>query len=279
MGFLDKLFGRKSQPDSVYTQNNNYNNTYNNMQNNYQPVPQVQPNQISSLNLNKEQSLKQLNLRKESIQSLCLEKRELNGLIARVCMVMDFSGSMDWLYCNGKVQEVIERLLPVAMQFDDNGVMEAWIFSNDCWRIKDISLSNYYNYIKNERLEEKYHMGGTSYAPVIQDVCRKYIDEEPADIPTLVLFITDGDNSDKDATTRIITKASHYPIFWQFVGIGSSQFRYLETLDEMEGRFIDNANFFSVNDLTNMNDTDLYNKLLGEYPDWIVKARNKGLLR
>lgn len=275
MGFLDKLFGKKSQPD--YSYNNSYNN--NQYNNTYQPTSQPSNmGGLSSLDLNKEQSLKQLNLRKESIQSLCLEKKELNGLIARVCMVMDFSGSMDWLYENGKVQEVIERLLPVAMQFDDNGVMEAWIFSNGYNRITDISLANYYNYIRNERLMDKYSMGGTSYAPVMEDVCRKYIDEEPADIPTLVLFITDGDNSDKDTTTRVITRASHYPIFWQFVGIGNSSFRYLEKLDEMEGRFIDNANFFSVNDLTNMSDNDLYNKLLGEYPDWITKAKHAGIL-
>ncbi len=274
MGFLDKLFGKKSQPD--------YNNQQNYNTNTYQPTFNQAPNSssgISSLNLNKEQSLKQLNLRKESIQSLCLEKKELNGLIARVCMVMDFSGSMDWLYDNGRVQEVIERLLPVAMQFDDNGVMEAWIFSNDYHRIKDISLENYYDYIRNERLVQKYDMGGTYYAPVIEDVCRKYINEEPADIPTLVLFITDGDNSDKDRTTSAITQASYYPIFWQFVGIGNSSFRYLEKLDEMEGRFIDNANFFSVDDLANMSDNDLYHKLLGEYPDWITKAKYNGILK
>lgn len=272
MGFLDKLFGKKSQSDYSYNQNN-YDNTYQPTQ-----TPVSSNYGISSLNLNKEQSLKQLNLRKESIQSLCLEKKELNGLIARVCMVMDFSGSMDWLYESGKVQEVIERLLPVAMQFDDNGVMEAWIFSNDFHRIADISLENYYNYIRNENLVNRFYMGGTSYAPVMEDVCHKYIQEEPANIPTLVLFITDGDNSDKDRTTRVITNASHYPIFWQFVGIGNSRFKYLKTLDEMEGRFVDNANFFSVNDLANMSDNDLYNKLLGEYPDWITKARHKGIL-
>lgn len=234
---------------------------------------------ISSLNLSKEESLKQLNLRKDSIQSLCLKKKELNGLIARVCMVLDFSGSMDILYKNGRVQEVIERLLPVAMQFDDNGVMEAWLFSNDCDRIPDISLDNYYDYIRNYKLLKTYYMGGTEYAPVMQDVVHKYVKEEPVDIPTLVLFITDGDNADKETTTRVITEASKYPIFWQFVGIGSSKFTYLEQLDEMEGRFVDNANFFSVNDLSKMSDDELYNKLLGEYPEWISKAKNLGILK
>lgn len=279
MGFLNKLFGRNKQD------NNSYQTSYPQSQNNGYSTQPIQNNAyssnggITSLNLNKEQSLKQLNLRKESIQSLCLEKKELNGLIARVCMVIDFSGSMYELYEDGRVQEVIERLLPVAMQFDDNGVMEAWIFSSDFNRIPDISLNNYYDYIRNERLQDTYYMGGTNYAPVMKDVCKKYIEEEPADIPTLVLFITDGDNSDRDYTTHIITEASRYPIFWQFVGIGNSGFRYLEQLDEMGGRFIDNANFFSVNDLRYISDNDLYEKLLGEYPEWITKARNAGILK
>lgn len=257
MGFFSRIFGGNTPNQNFYQQNN-----------------QNQSNSgISSLNLNKEQSLQQLNLRKETISSLCLEKNELNGLIARVCMIMDISGSMDNLYRRGKVQEVVERLLPVAMQFDDNGVMEAWVFSNDAHRIPDISLDNYYGYIAENRLTQRYDMGGTEYAPVIKDVIRKYVKEEPANIPTLVLFITDGDNSDKTETTRAMIEASKYPIFWQFVGIGNSRFSYLEELDEMQGRYIDNANFFSVNDLGRISDKELYSRLLAEYPDWITKAK------
>ena len=72
-------------------------------------------------------------------------------------------------------------------------------------------------------------------------------------------------------------EASRYPIFWQFVGIGNSRFSYLEELDEMQGRFIDNANFFSVNDLDIISDDELYKRLLSEYPDWITKAKQVGL--
>lgn len=264
MGFLSKLFGVNNTPSNNVTINTFNNENQNN-------------SKISSLNLNKEQSLQQLNLRKQAISSLCLEKNELNGLVARVCMVMDISGSMDTLYKKGKVQEVVERLLPVAMQFDDNGVMEAWVFSNNAYRIPDISLDNYYGYINENRLTKKYDMGGTEYAPVVKDVIRKYVKEEPANIPTLVLFITDGDNSDKIETTRAMIEASRYPIFWQFVGIGNSRFSYLEELDEMQGRFIDNANFFSVNDLDIISDDELYKRLLSEYPDWITKAKQVGL--
>lgn len=307
MGFLDKLLngltGQQQYPNNMgnnyngypnqngynnYPNQNNYNNGYKNYpnQNGYNNYPNQNgynnaPNQsgIQSLNLDKEQRIQQLNLSKQSIQSLCLEKKELNGLISRVCMVMDISGSMSGLYASGKVQQVIERLLPVAMQFDDNGVMEAWVFSNDFHRIPDISLNNFYNYINNNQLTQRFYMGGTEYAPVMQDIYKKYIIEEPAAIPTLVLFITDGDNSDKAQTTRVITDISRYPIFWQFVGIGSSNFKYLKQLDTMEGRYIDNANFFSVNDLTRLSDNDLYGRLLGEYPEWLNKAKSVGLIR
>jgi hypothetical protein len=47
----------------------------------------------------------------------------------------------------------------------------------------------------------------------------------------------------------------------------------------MEGRYIDNANFFSVNDLTRLSDNDLYGRLLGEYPEWLNKAKSVGLIR
>ena len=110
---------------------------------------------------------------------------------------------------------------------------------------------------------------------------KKYTREEPSNLPTLTLFITDGDNfsSDKFHTTQEIVNASKHPIFWQFVGIGNSSFDYLEELDEMTGRYIDNANFFSVNDLESISDEELYNRLLAEYPVWIKEAKDKKILK
>ena len=47
----------------------------------------------------------------------------------------------------------------------------------------------------------------------------------------------------------------------------------------MDGRIIDNANFFEVKDPKQMSDNELYNKILGEYPDWISKAQKQGILK
>lgn len=283
MGLFDFLFG-KNQGSQKTTQSNSLPNKPNAIpmpnNNNRNTTNSLDLSKQSMLNLSKEESLMQLNLKKDLIQSLCLEKKELHDLTARVAVVMDFSGSMEPLYKRGTVQAILDRLLPVAMQFDDNGEMEVWLFSNSFTRMPDISLDNYYNYLKNEKVLKKYNMGGTRYAPVINDVVNKYTYEDKSNLPTLVLFITDGDNfsDDRVKTTEAITKASKHPIFWQFVGIGDSSFSYLEELDEMKGRYIDNANFFAVNDLMNITDEELYNRLLAEYPDWIAKAKQLGMI-
>lgn len=221
------------------------------------------------LNLTKEESDKLLNLRKETLATLCLEKTGLNGAEARVALVLDYSGSMSSLYRNGTVQAIIERILPIAMQFDDNGEMEFWIFSNNYYRLPNISLKNYYGYVKREIMDRGYQMGGTYYAPVMRDVANKYMNEDPAPIADYVIFITDGENSDRAESTEVITQNSYLPIFWQFVGCGRESFSFLKKLDEMEGRYIDNANFFSIDNMLDSSDSEIYNKLLAEFPSWL----------
>ncbi|WP_024622480.1 vWA domain-containing protein [Metaclostridioides mangenotii] len=197
---------------------------------------------------------------------------------ARVALVLDYSGSMRRLYNNGTVQSVIEKILPLAIQFDDDGELDVWLFENNFKRIKSINLNNFNNYIKNERILERYGMGGTEYAPVMRDVVKKYTKEEKSELPNYVLFITDGDNFDKPETDQIMKDASHEPIFWQFLGLGNSEFKYLEKLDTMSGRKIDNANFFSVNDINSLSDEKLYEKILFEYPTWCQEAKNTGVI-
>ena len=240
------------------------------------------------LNMQKQQRIEKLVLEKApqllnmtKTAALVLEKKKIADIPARVAVVLDYSGSMSSMYRTGLVQSVLNRMLPIAMQLDDNGEMEVWLFNTKAIRLKDINLDNINNYIVNENILKKYSLGGTCYSPVMKDVVSKYTKEEPAPYPALVLFITDGDNfdSDKRATTKIINKSATMPIFWQFVGIGSGNFSYLEGLDEMDGRFIDNANFFSVNDIDKISDEELYDRLLNEFPSWIREARIKKIIR
>lgn len=229
------------------------------------------------LNLSKEESLQMLNLRKDSFNKLCLDKTPLHNLTSRVGVVLDYSGSMSTLYRNGTVQAVLERLFPIALQFDDNGEMELWIFDDGFHRLDNISMDNYYGYIEREVIR-KYDMGCTEYAPVLRDIYSKYMLEEPANLPNYIIFITDGDNSDKSAATHVITEMSKYPIFIQFVGIGSSSMNYLEELDTLEGRYVDNANFFRIRNINSEKDEALYSKLIEEYPTWLEYPEVKEMI-
>lgn len=213
---------------------------------------------------------KKVSLAKEEVQKVCLSKKPLQNLIANVGLVLDFSGSMDDLYYDGTVQSVVEKTLPLAMTFDDNGTMESWIFDNGFHRLPDITLSNLPGYV--ERETEKYHMGGTYYAPVMKDIVNTYKKNK---IPAYIIFITDGDNSDKSETDKIMKEAAKYPIFWQFVGVGSAHFDYLQALDDMQGRYVDNADFFKVH---NMGDIT-YEKLLNEFPHWLENPKVQEMLK
>lgn len=228
----------------------------------------------NTVNLTKEESFEKINLRKEEIKRVCLKKSNSNSLTARVALVLDYSGSMRTLYENGTVQSVVEKMLPIAMTFDDNGEMEVWIFENNFVRLPNVSLDNYYGYVNNE-IVGKYEMGGTKYAPVMMDIYSRYIMEEPAKIPNYVIFITDGDNADHGNTSSAVKVLSEYPIFFQFVGIGQEKFYYLETLDDMQNRYVDNANFFKVEDVNNIT----YEQLLNEYPEWIANPKVKDMLK
>ena len=237
-----------------------------------QPMLNTEKSNGLNLNLTKEQAVLQLDLRKQEVANLCPPGTAMHGLTSRVCVVLDYSGSMREHYKSGFVQNVLERLLPIAMQFDDNGEMEVWLFHDGFMRVAPISLNNFYGYINNENFLQKYRMGCTSYAPVMKDVFQKYIKEEPANVPTLVLFLTDGANDDRADTNAFMKEVSQYPIFWQFVGIGNDRFEYLHRLDELKGRVVDNANFFAVNDLNQISDKELYSRLLNEYPQWLIDS-------
>lgn len=198
-------------------------------------------------------------------------KVNLSKHVARVALAMDYSGSMDGLFHSGAIQDVITRLLPIALRFDDNGELESWLFSNGKKRLKPVTIQNYENYVKDTMMKSGMRMGDTEYAPVLADIVKYYTQDSVSNIPAFVIFITDGENSDRGKTDKIIRELSKYNMFVQFVGIGSASFKYLRSLDDMEGRKHDNTGFIPVFDMNKMNDGELYSELLLQYKDWLNK--------
>lgn len=207
--------------------------------------------------------------------TLAVKNAGLEGQRVRVALALDISVSMRKMFEQGIVQEVCERLLALGVKFDDNGAVDIFLFGKDDYEVGELSEQNFFEFVEREITSHYRLEGSTNYAGVLHRIVTKYT-TEPGD-PAYVLFVTDGDNHDPPEAEKAIVQASKSPIFWQFVGIGKGKFSFLEKLDTMSGRFIDNANFFALNDIGSISDDELYKRMLTEFPSWLREARHKKL--
>ena len=232
--------------------------------------------------------LEKIDLRKKTIIDL-KKKAGIEDQKAQVVLALDFSGSMSHLYSDGTVQETVERILPLGLVFDDNKEVDFYLFENGCKKMpNNITLSNLDGYI-NKKVIGKYMMGGTSYAPVLKTIFEDFSTTKGGFLgiggkktkmqyPVYIIFITDGENDDKTATEMVIKEMSEYGFFIQFVGIGREYFNFLRKLDDLTGRALDNANFFSISNLAATPDDQLYSDLMKEFPSWVKDARSAGFI-
>lgn len=229
-----------------------------------------------------------------------LAKVGLDKHRAKVCLVLDISGSMSTLYRKGLVQRFAERILALGCRFDDDGEIDVFLFGRNVHRDEPMGLNNWSGYV-GQMIERHPLEGDTRYGAAMEAVRRHYFPDagggerrQPlkAALPVYVMFVTDGSTSDKPLTERQLRWASREPIFWQFMGIGKgrkskskrlasfadSDFPFLEKLDELDGRLVDNADFFAVSSPDEHSDAELYDLLMTEYPGWVQQATRHGLL-
>ena len=240
--------------------------------------------------------------------AVSLEKRGLGEHTARVALCLDISGSMAMLYRSGKIQKLAERILALGLRFDDDGEVDTFLFGRAGHQAESMNLTNVQEYtgavLQRHPLETS-----TNYGAAMKLIRRHYFGYDgPRDsphsdrIPVYVMFVTDGATFDEDVAREQVRSSSYEPLFWQFMAIGSSsralggggrrrgffggggssgesrEFRFLEELDDMGGRFLDNAGFFSVADPGQVSDDELFDLLMTEYPGWLAQARQRGLL-
>lgn len=205
-----------------------------------------------------------------------LKKKNLETTVARVGLVLDISGSMSQRFKNGTVQEIVNKTLPLAVQFDDDGELDFWYYGTTARRMKSVNLDNYTEAVPADWKRLMMELGGRNNEPtVLKMVVDAYKNTK---VPAYVLFITDGGVNHKKEIQNIITEASHLPIFWQFVGVGGQNYGILERLDTMTGRYVDNAGFFALDDFKKVSNEELYARLLEEFPKWLEDIRKKGMI-
>jgi hypothetical protein len=151
---------------------------------------------------------------------LNLDKHELNEHTARVALMLDISGSMGHLFTTGKVNELIKRALPLALQFDDDGQIDVFCFNNNAYEVGEYGLSNYKECVRD--IERQFGVnGGTSYNSALDLIKEHYAGSK---LPVYVMFITDGDTDNKSKVEKSMISISKQPIFIQFIGLGTDYF-------------------------------------------------------
>jgi hypothetical protein len=244
-----------------------------------------------------------INLAKKA--DISLQKVNLTNHQAKVALCLDISGSMSSLYSSGKIQKLAEKILALGCRFDDNGSIDIFLFGENAHQVGEMTLGNFQNFIPN--VQQKYPLeGGTYYGKVMKKIRSFYFPlgrggsrKSPvsSNQPVYVMFVTDGATGDESETEQQIKWSSFEPIFWQFMAIGKSQkdvkgegffgwlnkalasdFTFLEKLDDLSDRYVDNADFFSLEDPESVADERLYELLMTEYPGWVKLAKTKKLL-
>jgi hypothetical protein len=161
------------------------------------------------------------------------------------------------------------------VQFDDDGELDFWYYGSKPKRMNSVIMKNYTKAVPANWNNLMWSLGGGNDEP---KVMREVIDEYAgATLPAFVIFITDG-GINGDGAARLLKKASNQPIFWQFVGVGGDGYGILEHLDTMSGRYVDNANFFALDDFNTVPDGELYDRLLTEFPTYLAEIKRKSML-
>lgn len=247
----------------------------------------------------------QLQKRAEAV-GIVLAKRGVTKVPpVRVGVALDVSGSARGFYSNGGVmQQTLDRLLGVALKFDDNGEIDAWVFDNEVSSLPTFAADDEGKYVQ-EHITSNSSLslwGGTSYAPPLNAAMDFYFGSHPVkqvteaakgffgglfggkkaappapapvasgtkQDPAMLLFVTDGDNSDKEATRKVLREAAkNSPMYFQMIGVGPAH--YFEFISEMADE-LPNVGFVNLSTLS-MTDEQLYEQLVSqEFCDWIKK--------
>lgn len=219
--------------------------------------------------------------------------KNVRNVKAEVIGLVDKSGSMQGLYGCGAVQEAVQRVLPVGLNFDDNGNVDVFTFADgesSVFEAAGLDANNFEGYVQREILKKNGHWGGTDYAPAITAVLKSkgfakksgggffgggslsLQENSTSGYPALIYFFTDGENSDKVATEKLLQGMQNARVnaYVLFVGIGNESFGFIQ---KMADRF-DNTGFVRVADLAGVANNDkIYEMLLpDELCGWL---RNK----
>ena len=125
---------------------------------------------------------------------------------------------MHKLYDKGAMAELVQRVLALGLLLDEDSEIEIFLFGAESYHFGSINAANYQTFVADMLARHRLE-AGTHYGKVMS-LIRQHYKEMVMRLPVYVMFVTDGDTSDRKQSEQQITEASREGIFWQFMGIG-----------------------------------------------------------
>ncbi len=220
----------------------------------------------------------------------------LHGVEASVVAAIDVSPPMAPLFIDGHVHELATALLALGMRFDDDGVVPVWTFGTEARLVGELKCGDHAHFVSRHVLAPAPLVPGQRpapkrFAPLIDAIVRAEFPREwvhpgsprlreARETPVFVIVVSGGDCSDVPETMRMLRRASHLPIFWQFAAVAvpgiPSDFRFLRTVNELPDTLVDACGFFEPQDLAD--EDALYAGLLNEFPRYLALPAVQNML-
>jgi len=181
-------------------------------------------------------------------------------------LCLDLSVSMSMALKSGYVQEIFELLLPLAMEFENNGNIPVFLFNDQAFLHQNpLSFANTDSFVNHEILFN-YHLSGTKYAPAIDLISQKLNPGEK----NYVLFLTDGDCEDFSAAEISLKRVSNSQIFWKFVGLEGNSGKY-SFLNKINGIAPQVSDFYLLNSIRYIDENAFYQGLINKLANFWKK--------
>ena len=152
---------------------------------------------------------------------------------ARIVLVIEASQQTAQYFSNGSMQNLITKVLPLAMQFSDNAQLEYWLYGSRPKKMFPIGERNYASAIPNDWGSLMWSLGeNKSETTAMTEVLSSC---QPFNMPSYILFITSGNIPLNSQIEQMVVSSSQFPVFWQFLGMGNSRYGVFENITNLPG--------------------------------------------
>lgn len=241
-------------------------------------------------------SVVNLNLSKDNLV-LELTKSGVEEIITcQVSFQLDVSGSFHLEHLNGHTNNLLNRILPFALLFDKDGVLDMFSFSHESVELEPVTKDNYVGYVKNNVMNQNNYNGwSTNYKPAFKHLVENgYKSEELYASNSgffnklfkkkefkqesigkhLSFFVTDGIPSDGyEALDYLNSNMNVIEHFIVFISVGEGEMDYLNKNFKNKT----NTDYFALShkdlrDLSQKSDEEIYSMFLsGSLVNWMNK--------